>query len=62
MTNAANQNLEGDALVAVLTAAAAAVLGANVRILNVQCTEEFSKYGGWVQYARIQQFQIVRSR
>jgi hypothetical protein len=62
MTNAANITLEGDALIAVLTAAATAALGCNVRILNVQSTDEYSKYGGWVMYSRTQQFQIVRSR
>lgn len=61
MTNASLVPLEGEALIAVLTAAATAALGCNVRILNVQNAGEYSKYAGWVLFSRTQQFQIVRS-
>ncbi len=61
MTNT-NEPISGDVLVAILTAAATVAAGGPVRILNIQDANEYVKYTGWVQYGRVQQFQIVRGR
>lgn len=56
------EQLSGETLVAILTAAATVAAGAPVRILNIQDGNEYVKYSGWVQYGRMQQFQMVRGR
>jgi hypothetical protein len=51
-----------ETLVAILSAAASVALGANVRILSFQQSDEYVKYQPWVQYGRMQQFVLSRVR
>jgi hypothetical protein len=62
MTTQNNQQISGDVLVALLTAAATAAAGGPVRILSIQDSNEYSKYMGWVHFGRLQQFQVSRGR
>jgi hypothetical protein len=62
MTTQTHEQISGDVLVALLTAAATVAAGGPVRILNIQDSDEYVKYTGWVQYGRMQQFQMVRGR